>query len=145
MAMGFIILEKYEVLAHRLSVKFSKIWVLAEIILFVLVGAQVDLNSLITVGPYALVLITIGLLGRSFGVLLALKGHKLSRNENLFCLISFIPKATVQAALGAIPLSLGLPHGDIILAISVLSIIITAPIGALGIKMAHKTITTSSF
>jgi len=138
MAMGFIILEKYEILAHRLSQKFSKVWVLAEIILFVLVGAQLNLQSLLGVGPYGLILIGLGLVGRSLGILLSLRGQQLNCNENIFCMISFVPKATVQAALGAIPLSLGLPYGDIILAISVLSIIITAPLGALGIKWSCK-------
>ena len=138
MAIGFIILEKYEVLAHRLSQKFSKVWVLAEIILFVLVGAQLDLHSLLGVGSYGLLLIGLGLVGRSLGIFLSLRGQPLNCKENIFCMISFVPKATVQAALGAIPLSLGLPHGDIILAISVLSIIITAPLGALGIKWSCK-------
>ena len=137
-AMGFIILEKYEILAHRLSQKFSKVWILAEIILFVLVGAQLNLNSLLGVGYYGLILILLGLVGRSLGILLSLRKYKLNCNENIFCIISFVPKATVQAALGAIPLSLGLPHGDIILAISILSIMVTAPLGALGIKWSCK-------
>jgi len=138
MAMGFIILEKYEILAHRLSLKFNKVWVIAEIILFVLVGAQLNLNSLLGVWSFGLLLICLGLVGRSLGILLSLRGQKLNCTENTFCVIAFTPKATIQAALGAIPLSLGIPHGDMILAISVLSIIVTAPLGALGIKWSSK-------
>lgn len=140
MAMGFIILEKYEILAHRLAQKFSKIWILAEIILFVLVGVEVNINSLLSIVPSGLIIITIGLFGRSLGILLCLRGSRLNRNEKIFSIISFIPKATVQAALGAIPLALGLPYGEMILAISVLSIIVTAPIGAVGIRLFRKRI-----
>ncbi|HLE10923.1 MAG: hypothetical protein A2504_09265 [Bdellovibrionales bacterium RIFOXYD12_FULL_39_22] len=145
MGMGFIILEKYEALAHRLSDKFNKVWIMAEIILFVLVGAQVNLSVLAKVGPYAILLIFVGLFGRAGGVLLSLYGKKLELNEKLFCIISSFPKATVQAAIGAIPLALGLPFGEIILAISVLSIIITAPIGAIGIRISRKYIISKNF
>jgi len=136
--MGFTILENAESLAHRLSNKFSKIWILAEIVLFVLIGAQVNLSSLTSLSLSGLLLIFIGLAGRSIGVFVSLYKEKFTFGENLFCAISLTPKATLQATLGAIPLTLGLPHGDLILSLSVLSIIVTAPLGALGIRFSKK-------
>ncbi len=104
-------------------------------LLFILVGAEVNINVAINAGKVGIIILTIGLLGRSIGgVLISLIGTDLNYKERLFCIISYIPKATVQAAIGAVPLSLGVESGDIILAIAVLSILITAPLGAIGIN-----------
>ena len=134
MTIGAVILERYEVLAGRLSQKFSKIWVFAEILLFVLVGAQVDIKVALNAGLMGAVVIITGLIGRSIGVYISLLGSGLNFREIIFCIISYIPKATVQAAIGAIPLSAGVKSGNLILAVAVMSIIITAPLGAIGIK-----------
>jgi len=136
MALGFVLREKYWKVAERLSVKFNKIWVFAEIMLFVLVGAQVNIKVAIESGLIGLLIIAVGLLARSSGVLLSLRKTKLNIRERLFCVIAYVPKATVQAAIGGIPLAAGVASGDIILAMAVLSIIITAPLGAIGIKVA---------
>lgn len=134
MTIGFIILEKMPHVAKRLSVKFNKIWIFAEILLFVLVGAQVNVNVAFDSGLLGLLLIGIGLLGRSIGVIISVLGTNLNAKERLFTIIAYTPKATVQAAIGAIPLSLGVNSGDLILATAVLSIIVTAPLGAIGIR-----------
>ncbi len=134
MTIGFVILEKNNDLANRLANKFNKIWVLAEILLFVLIGAQVDITKIGSAGLIGLVIIAAGLVGRSAGVLLALLKSELDAKERLFCVFAYIPKATVQAAIGAIPLSVGIASGDVILAIAVLSIIVTAPLGAIMIR-----------
>ncbi len=133
MTIGFVIIERLPNVGKRLSNKFNKLWVFAEILLFVLVGAQVDVNVALKAGGVGLILIVIGLIGRSIGVVISLLGTDYNWKERLFCIIAYIPKATVQAAMGAVPLSLGVESGDIILAISVLSILITAPLGAIGI------------
>ena len=138
MAIGFVILEKDFVRAKRLSLKFNKVWVLAEILLFVLVGAQVNINVMLDSGVLGLLIILGGLIFRSLGVMISLVGTKLERKEKLFSVIAYIPKATVQAAMGAVPLSLGVPSGELILAISVLAIVVTAPLGAIGIKIAGE-------
>lgn len=134
MTIGFIILEKMPEVGKRLALKFNKIWVFAEILLFVLVGAQVNIYVAVDAGAKGIIVIIIGLIGRSIGVWISLLGTDLNRKERLFCIISYIPKATVQAAMGAIPLSLGVASGDVILAIAVLSILITAPLGAIAIN-----------
>ncbi|MBC7959115.1 MAG: cation:proton antiporter [Vallitaleaceae bacterium] len=134
MTIGFILLEKLPKLGMRLSLKFNKIWIFAEILLFTLVGTQIDLEVMIDAGLMGLVLILLGLLGRGIGVLLSTIRTPLSPKERLFCAIAYMPKATVQAAIGAIPLSLGVASGDTILAISVLSIVVTAPLGAILIE-----------
>ena len=134
MVIGFILLDKYPELANRLSEKFNKVWVIAEIFLFVLVGAQVDIKVILNSGLLGLVVLIIGLIGRSIGVYVSLMGSNLTVKEKLFCIISFIPKATVQAAMGAVPLAAGVASGKLILAICVLAIIVTAPLGAIGIK-----------
>lgn len=136
MTIGFIILEKLPQVGKRLALKFNKIWVFAEILLFVLVGAQVDINVALNAGAVGIVVILIGLVGRSIGVIISLLKTDLNWKERLFCIIAYIPKATVQAAMGAIPLSLGVASGDIILAVAVLSILITAPIGAIAISLS---------
>lgn len=138
MTIGFIILEKLPIAAKRLSAKFNKIWIFAEILLFVLVGAQVNISVAFDSGMIGLILIIIGLLGRSFGVVLSVVGSNLNFKERLFCVVAYTPKATVQAAIGAIPLTLGVAGGDIILAIAVLSILVTAPLGAIAIRYGGK-------
>lgn len=138
MAIGFILLEKSPVQAKRLASKFNKIWVFAEILLFVLVGAEVNTSVALDSGLKGLVIIFIGLVGRSIGVLISTAGSKLSFKERLFCVISYTPKATVQAAIGARPLALGVAAGDVMLAIAVLSILVTAPLGAIGIKASAE-------
>lgn len=138
MTMGFIIVEIIPHVGKRLGAKLNKIWVFAEILLFVLVGAQVNVGVAIDAGRVGLIIILIGLLGRSMGVVIATLGTDLNLKERLFCVIAYIPKATVQAAIGAVPLSLGVASGDVILAIAVLSIIITAPLGAIGINLTAE-------
>ncbi|MGL1901295.1 MAG: cation:proton antiporter [Fibrobacterales bacterium] len=136
MAIGFMILEKHDSLAKRLATKFNKVWVLAEIILFVLIGAQVNILVATHAGLIGLIIITLGLTARSLGVWISLIRSNLNKKEKLFCTISYTPKATVQAAIGAIPLSMGIPSGELILALAVLSIIITAPLGAIAISIS---------
>lgn len=138
MTIGFIIVDKMPNVGKRLASKFNKIWVFAEILLFVLVGAQVNIDVAVNAGGIGAIIILIGLFGRSIGVIISLLGTNLNWKEKLFCIISYIPKATVQAAMGAVPLSLGVESGDVVLAIAVLSILITAPLGAIGINISAK-------
>jgi len=133
MAMGFIILEKSEPIAHIISQKLKKLWVFAELLLFVLVGAQVDIHVAWEAGAAGVLVILVGLVFRSVGTYLSLLRTPLNFRERLFCVVAYIPKATVQAAIGALPLTAGVASGEIILAIAVLSILITAPAGAIGI------------
>ena len=137
MTMGFIILEKYPILAKRLSTKFNKIWVFSEIILFVLIGAAVNIKVIFSSSSVGVIIVFIGLIGRMLGVGVSLFGSNLNKKERLFCGLSYIPKATVQAAISGIPLAMGVPHGEILLAIGVLSIIISVPIGVIGIRMGQ--------
>lgn len=134
MVVGFVLLDKYPKVANRISEKFNKVWVFAEILLFVLVGAQVDVKVIVHSGLLGLLVLFIGLVARSIGVYISLMGSNLNLKEKIFCIISFMPKATVQAAMGAVPLASGVDSGNLILAIAVLSIIVTAPLGAVGIK-----------
>lgn len=138
MSLGCSILRSYEILAKRLMGKFSKIWVGAEILLFVLVGAQVDISYLAGAGISSVLLILAALSLRMIGVSLSLAGTSLSLKERLFCSIAYIPKATVQAAIGAVPLSAGVGAGNTILTVAVLAIIISAPVGAIGIDRTYK-------
>ena len=124
--------------SKRLSEKFGKLWIAAEVILFVLVGAAVNIRYTFKAGLVSIGLIFIALVFRSAGVLICMIGTKLNFKERLFCVIAYLPKATVQAAIGAVPLSLGLPCGNIVLSIAVLSIIITAPLGAFGMDISYK-------
>lgn len=133
MTTGFILLEKAEIRAHKISQKLSKVWIFAEILLFVLVGAQVNIQVAWKAGLAGALLIFIALIGRSVGTYVSLIGTDLNFRERLFCVISYIPKATVQAAIGAVPLEMGVKSGDVILAVAVLSILLTAPLGAIGI------------
>jgi NhaP-type Na+/H+ or K+/H+ antiporter len=145
MAIGFVLLEKYDILANRMALKFNKIWVFSEILLFVYIGSEVrltDVNtSLIGAG---ILIIAIGLIARSLGVYLSLIRSHLNAKEKLFCVIAYWPKATVQAAMGAVPLTMiangqitnmSVERGQLILTMAVLSIITTAPLGAIGIKI----------
>ena len=138
MSIGVALQKKYVVLADRLSSKFSKLWVAAEVLLFVLVGATVDIKYAVDAGAYAILVIFGVLVFRMTGVFLCMLKTKLSLKERLFCMIAYIPKATVQAAIGSIPLSLGLPCGKIVLTVAVLAILITAPLGAFGVDMTYK-------
>ncbi|MGL5973548.1 MAG: cation:proton antiporter [Oscillospiraceae bacterium] len=138
MSTGIATLQFNPVVAKRLSLKFSKIWVAAEILLFVLVGATVNISFAMAAGFKVVFLILLLLLFRVFGVFICLLGTNLNVKERLFCMVSYVPKATVQAAIGGIPLAMGLPCGDIVLTIAVLSIIIAAPIGAFGIDISYK-------
>ncbi|MNO91981.1 potassium/proton antiporter [compost metagenome] len=140
MTIGFIILEKIPKVGKRLSAKLNKVWVFAEILLFVLVGAQVNINVAVNAGAMGIVVIFIGLIGRSIGVIISMLGTDFNWKERIFCVISYIPKATVQAAMGAIPLSMGVQSGDVILAIAVLSIVITAPLGAIAISTSSRSL-----
>lgn len=130
MALGMTIYKLYPVLALRLSSKYNKLWVGAELMLFVLVGATVEPARAADYGISAVLLILGALIFRMAGVFTALIGTDLTMRERLFCMAAYSPKATVQAAIGAIPLSMGLPCGELVLTVSVLSILITAPLGA---------------
>ncbi|MDD5901365.1 MAG: cation:proton antiporter [Lachnospiraceae bacterium] len=138
MSMGIVIKQRYDVLALRLSVKYNKLWLGAEVVLFVLVGATVDLNYAISAGTLTVLLVIGALVFRMLGVALSLVGTELSKKERLFCMVAYTPKATVQAAIGAIPLAMGLSCGTLVLTVAVLSILITAPFGAIGIDNLHK-------
>lgn len=138
MSFGISLKRNSPEISERLVVKFEKIWVVAEIMLFVLVGALVDVTVLVNVGLLAILLIIIAMVFRMLGVYVSLLGSNLNYKEKLFTAISYTPKATVQAAIGAIPLSLGLPHGELILMVSVLAIIITAPFGAIMMDNFHQ-------
>ena len=140
MAIGFIILEKSEPIAHIISQKLKKLWVFAELLLFVLVGAQVNIHVAWKAGIAGTLVILVGLVFRSIGTYLSLIGTPFTFKEKLFCIVAYIPKATVQAAIGAVPLAAGVASGEVILAVAVLSILITAPIGALGIKIMGEKI-----
>ena len=138
MSLGLVIKRNYDILAKRLSGKYNKLWVAAEIFLFVLVGATVDLKYAAVAGVSAVLLVMGALVFRMMGVALCLIKTDLSRKERLFCMVAYVPKATVQAAIGAIPLTMGLSCGQIVLTIAVLSILITAPFGAICIDNLYK-------
>lgn len=121
-----------------LSAKYGRLWLAAEVILFVLVGAAVDIRYTLKAGAWALVMIMIALVFRSLGVFICLIKTKLTLKEKLYCVIAYLPKATVQAAIGSVPLSLGLPCGNIVLSVAVLSILVTAPLGAIGMDLSYK-------
>ncbi len=138
MAVGVAVLRFHPTLAGRLSTKFSKLWVAAEILLFVLVGATVDIRYAISAGGKVVVLLILVLAFRLIGVFVCLLRTQLNSKERLFCMVAYIPKATVQAAIGGIPLAMGLSCGPIVLTVAVLSILITAPLGALGVDLTYK-------
>lgn len=137
MGMGITIYQKHQVLAMRLSAKYNKLWVAAEVLLFVLVGAAVDLNYALESGMPAVYMVLLALLLRMAGVFLCLLKTNLNMRERLFCMAAYTPKATVQAAIGAVPLSMGLACGKQVLTLAVLSILITAPFGAICIDRLY--------
>lgn len=124
--------------ADRLSQKFGKLWLAAEVILFVLVGAAVDIRYTLEAGVGAVGIIFAALAIRAIGVLAATAGTALNRKEKLFCVIAYLPKATVQAAIGSVPLALGLPCGKLVLSVAVLAILLTAPLGAFGMDATYQ-------
>lgn len=138
MSIGTGIQAKNTMLSKRMSIKYSKLWITAEVMLFVLVGATVNIKYALGASIPAILLIITVLIFRMAGVFLCLVGTSLSYRERLFCMIAYSPKATVQAAIGSIPLSMGLPSGNIILTVAVLSILITAPLGAFAIDISYK-------
>ena len=138
MFIGIGLQKKREVVARRLSVKYGKLWVAAEVFLFVLVGATVNIGYLSKVGVKALVVIAVALIFRMFGVFLCLLGTSLDKKERVFAMMAYTPKATVQAAIGGIPLSLGLACGEIVLTVAVLAIVLTAPAGAFAMDLSYK-------
>ncbi|AWH76411.1 cation:proton antiporter [Clostridioides difficile] len=143
MSIGIFLQIKYRVVARRLSIKYSKLWVGAEILLFVLVGATVDISYAFKAGIGAVILIFGVLLFRIVGVFFCLIKTNLTIKERLFCMIGYIPKATVQAAIGGVPLAMGMVSGQLILTLAVLAILITAPLGAFGIDVTYKKLLTS--
>ena len=138
MFIGIGLQKKRESVAKRLSVKYGKLWVAAEVFLFVLVGATVNIEYLGKVGAKAFVVIIGALIFRMFGVFVCLLGTNLKRKEQLFAMMAYTPKATVQAAIGGIPLALGLACGDTVLTVAVLAIVFTAPLGAFAIDWSYK-------
>lgn len=142
MGMGLALQKKRETMAIRLSIKFNKLWVAAEIILFVLVGVTVDISYALSAGITAVILILGVLLFRMIGVLICLIKTDLNVKERLFCVIGYTPKATVQAAIGGVPLAMGLSCGHIVLTVAVLAILITAPLGAFMIDKSYKKLLT---
>jgi NhaP-type Na+/H+ or K+/H+ antiporter len=135
MTIGFIILDKSEAIAHIISQKLKKLWIFAELLLFVLVGAQVNIRVAWNAGLAGMLVIVTGLVFRSIGTYISLIKTPFTVKEKLFCVVAYIPKATVQAAIGALPMTAGVPGGEVILAVAVLSILLTAPLGAIGITI----------
>lgn len=142
MCLGIALQKRREVVAVRLSSKFSKLWVGAEVLLFVLVGATVDLSYALAAGITAIILVFGVLLFRMLGVFCCLLKTKITLKERLFCMIAYTPKATVQAAIGGVPLAMGLACGNIVLTVAVLAILITAPLGAFCIEFSYKKLLT---
>ncbi|MCK9350556.1 MAG: cation:proton antiporter [Clostridiales bacterium] len=138
MALGMTIAKKKYPLSERLSSKLSKLWVAAEVLLFVLVGASVNISYAWKAGTTAVLLLMAVLLFRILGVFLSLSNTRLNKKERIFTALSYIPKATVQAAIGGLPLAMGIGSGELILTVAVLSILITAPIGAAFIDLSYK-------
>ena len=124
--------------SKRLPEKLGKLWIAAEVLLFVLVGAAVDIRYTLNAGIAAVLMILIALLFRSIGVAICLFGTSMTWKERIFCMIAYLPKATVQAAIGSVPFAIGLPYGQIVLSVAVLAILITAPLRALGIDLTYK-------
>lgn len=131
-------IKSVESVSSRLSAKFAKLWIAAEVMLFVLVGAEVDIRYTLDAGLMAVVMIFAALAFRTIGVLIALAGTGLNKKEKLFTVFSYLPKATVQAAIGSVPLAMGLESGKIILSVAALAILITAPLGATAMDLTYK-------
>ena len=143
MSMAIVIqMKSIPIVIVRLKDKFGKLWIAAEVILFVLVGAVVDIRYTLDAGLVAIAMIFIALAFRSVGVWISLLGTNLNFKERMFCIIAYLPKATVQAAIGSVPLAAGLPCGNLVLSISVLSILLTAPLGAIGIDCSYRKLLT---
>ena len=138
MSMGIVIKQKYDGLAWRLSAKYNKLWLGAEVFLFVLVGVAVDVRYALSAGIAVVLLVVIALVFRMLGVFLSLIGTKLTKKERLFCMMAYTPKATVQAAIGTIPLAMGLECGNLVLTVAVVSILLTAPFGAICVDKSYK-------
>ena len=138
MSCGIAVNRRRPEVAKRLSVKYSKLWLAAEILLFVLVGATVDVKYALAAGFSAVFVILGALVFRMLGVFVCLLKTKLTQKERLFCMIAYTPKATVQAAIGSVPLAMGLPCGQIVLTVAVLAILITAPLGAFAVDMSYR-------
>ncbi len=138
MFMGIFLKRKKADTSARLSAKFNKLWVMAEIILFVLVGASVDITFISKAGLKTVILIFAVLVFRMAGVFICMLGTKLNGKERLFCMLAYTPKATVQAAIGGVPLAMGLACGNIVLMVAVIAIVITAPLGAFMIEHTYK-------
>ena len=128
--------------SRRLSEKFGKLWLAAEVMLFVLVGAAVDIRYTMDAGAAAIIMILAALVFRACGVLLSVAKTNLTWKERMFCVIAYLPKATVQAAIGSVPLAAGLPYGKIVLSVAVMAIVITAPIGAFGMDHTYQKLLT---
>ena len=131
-------LKSIPFVSKRLSEKFGKLWIAAEVILFVLVGAAVDIRYTMGAGLSAIAMIFLALVFRGIGVSICLIKTNLNWKERLFCVIAYLPKATVQAAIGSVPLAMGLSCGQIVLSVAVLAILITAPLGAIGMDLTYK-------
>ena len=143
MSMAMVVaMKSVPQVANRLREKYGKLWIAAEVILFVLVGAAVDIRYTLGAGGKAILMIAIGLAFRSLGVWICMMGTQLTTKERVFCMISYLPKATVQAAIGSVPLAMGLPCGKIVLSVAVLAIIITAPLGAIGMDSTYRKLLT---
>ena len=138
MSMGIMIKIDDHVLAQRLSVKYNKLWLGAEVFLFVLVGVAVDIRYALEAGSTVILLVIIALIFRMLGVFISLLGTHLTKNERLFWMMAYTPKATVQAAIGTIPLAMGLSCGSVVLTVAILSILLTAPFGAICVDKSYK-------
>ena len=144
MSMGITLNQKYNILAKRLSVKYNKLWLGAEVFLFVLVGIAVNMKYAVAAGIVVIVLVVCALVFRMIGVAISLVKTELDNKERLFCAVAYTPKATVQAAIGTIPLSMGLACGDMVLTVAVISILLTAPFGAICVDNLYKKLLSKS-
>ena len=138
MTLGIVVKQRYDVLAVRLSKKYNSLWVGAEVLLFVLVGVTVDVSYAFKAGIGAILIVVAGLVFRMGGVALSLLRTKLTKKERTFCMLAYTPKATVQAAIGTMPLAMGLACGQLVLTIAVLAILITAPFGAICVDNTYR-------
>ncbi|MBQ1275173.1 MAG: cation:proton antiporter [Cellulosilyticum sp.] len=138
MSMGIVMKQIYGELAARISIRYNKLWVAAEVILFVLVGATVNLKYVLVAGILAATIVVVAMIFRMIGVLICMLGTPLNQKERLYCMVAYTPKATVQAAIGGMPLAMGLACGEKVLMLAVLSILITAPFGAICMDRSYK-------
>lgn len=138
MSMGIFMKQSYSILASRLSIKYNKLWVAAELLLFVLVGATVDISYALLMGVSAIIIVILAFIIRMIGVFICMLKTNLNMKERFFCMIAYMPKATVQAAIGGIPLAMGLACGEKVLTVAVLAILITAPLGAFFVDGMYK-------